>query len=294
MRHETGRRVAILGLRRHLRRDLYHGLITSSWTSLFIVVAIAYVGINALFAAAYLALGDAIDNATPGSPVDAFFFSVQTMATIGYGRMVPRTLAANVLVTLEALTGMLTTALATGLIFAKFARPTARVLFSRLAVVGPYDRTPSFMFRMANERANQIVDAALSVMLVRNETIAEGELIRRVHDLTLRRSQSALFGLTWTAVHAITRESPLYGESAESLAEAEAEIVVSLTGVDESLAQTIHTRFVYAADRIRWDARFADLMVMRRRKSVLDFRHFHEIVPLATASPRQPPRVAGR
>jgi len=286
MQHETGRRVAVVGLRRHLRRDVYHGLITSSWTSIFLLIAILYVGLNALFAAGYLALGDVIEGARPGSPVDAFFFSVQTMATIGYGRMVPRTLEANVLVTVEALTGMLMTALWTGLIFAKFARPTARVLFSRLAVVGPYDRTQSLMFRMANERANQIVDAQLDVMLVLNETIAEGELTRRIHDLPLRRSQSALFGITWTAVHPITRDSPLYGETAASLEQAQAEIVVSLTGFDESLSQTIHTRYVYAARQVRWGARFVDLMVTRGKKSVLDFRRFHQVAPIVSSSSR--------
>jgi inward rectifier potassium channel len=280
----------IVGLRRRPFRDLYHFLLTSSWLLLFTLIIVFYIGVNAVFAQVYLLLGDSIANATPGSFTDAFFFSIQTMATVGYGKMWPKNLAANLLVIAEVLTGMLTVAVSTGLIFAKFARPTARVLFSRFAVIAPYDRTPSLIFRMANERTNQIVDAELHVMMVCNEETAEGEVIRRVHDLLLRRSQSALFGLTWTAVHPITRDSPLWGATAESLLSSDAEVIVSLIGFEEGLSQTIHARHVYTPRQIIWNARLAEILVMRRNgKRVLDFRRFHQVERLDQRPERERP-----
>src|SRR5208337_4984173 len=155
---------------------------------------------NAAFALVYVLGGDSIENARPGSFTDAFFFSVQTMATIGFGKMVPRTGLANVLVTLESLVGLLGLAIATGLVFAKFSRPTARVLFSRVAVISPWDGVRSLMFRMANERDNRIIEAQVHVVLMRNEATAENVLVRRVHDLALLRHNNPSFALSWTAI----------------------------------------------------------------------------------------------
>jgi len=290
-------RVVVVGLRRRALGDLYHGLLTSSWSSLFALLVVLYLLTNAGFAWGYLALGDAIENARPGSLQDAFFFSVQTMATIGYGHMLPRTLAANVLVTAEAVLGMVSVAMMTGLVFAKFARPTAKVLFSKVAVVAPFDGVPSLCFRIANERPNPIVAAQLSVMFVRNETTAEGETTRRVHDLPLRRAQSALFGLTWTAVVPIPRGSPLFGEDAESLDACEAELLVSLTGFEESLSQTVHAHHTYRPASLRFDARFAELVVPRKKGvRLLDFRRFHDVVPLEDPkrAPSEHPRLEKR
>ena len=184
--------------------DLYHFLLRSTWLRLLVVLVVVSAGINALFALAYMATGDGIENARPGSFADAFFFSVQTLATIGYGKLVPRSLAANVLVALEALVGLLGLAMVTGLVFAKFSRPTARVLFSRMAVVSRRDGVPALMFRMANERGSGIVEAQVHVVLARNETTAEGEAVRRFYDLDLSRRQNALFALSWTVIHPIT------------------------------------------------------------------------------------------
>jgi inward rectifier potassium channel len=280
-RYGAARDIVAIGLRRQPGKDLYHSLLTASWKRLFALVALAYLGVNAVFAGAYLALGNAIESARAGDFWDAFFFSVQTMATIGYGRMAPRTLGANALVAVEALMGMMGLAVVTGLVFAKFSRPTARVIFSRVAVVSPYDRVPSLMFRMANERANQIVEAQLHVVLVRNDQTAEGDTVRRVHDLTLRRSRSALFALTWTAIHPITPQSPLFGEDAESMAEKQADIVVSLTGHDESLAQTVHARHAYGPEQVAWGVRFRDILVhLPNGIRAVDYRRFHDVVPL--------------
>jgi inward rectifier potassium channel len=261
--------------------DLYHLLLVSSWLRLLAVLVLAAVAANALFAVAYLLVGG-VENARPGSFADAFFFSVQTMATIGYGRMVPQSLAANVLVSVEALSGLLGFAMVTGIVFAKFSRPTARVLFSRVAVITRRDGIPSLMFRMANERGNNIVEAQVHVVLARNETTAEGEEIRRFYDLEMARRQSALFTLTWTAIHPITDASPLHGATATALAAADAELIVSLIGFDESFTQTVHARYAYAAGDLVWGARFADILSRgpdgRRH---VEYARFHEVVPTA-------------
>ena len=155
----SGREVVSIGVRNSPLHDSYHSLLTSRWAQFFALVLFAYLGANLLFACGYLAIGDGIEEARPGNFSDAFFFSVQTMATIGYGKMAPRGLAANLLVTLEALIGLLGLALVTGLVFAKFSRPTARVLFSRNMVITRFDGVPSLLLRIANERGNQIAEA---------------------------------------------------------------------------------------------------------------------------------------
>src|SRR5437867_9036654 len=169
--------------RRGLFGDLYHHLVSAPWSHLLAAIGGLYLAANALFAFAYLAQPGSIEHARPGSFVDAFFFSVQTMATIGYGKLVPRSGFANVLVTVEALIGLLGVAMVTGLVFAKFSRPTARVLFSRHAVVAPHDGVPCLMFRMANARGNNIVHAQLQVVLAREEATREGDRMRRFHAL---------------------------------------------------------------------------------------------------------------
>jgi inward rectifier potassium channel len=270
------REVVAIGLRRQPGKDLYHYLLTASWSKLFVLVLVGYVGSNAMFAAGYLLEGDVIENARPGSFLDAFFFSVQTMATIGYGKMAPRTTLANALVAAEALVGMLGLAVVTGLVFAKFSRPTARVLFSRVAVVTQYDGRPSLMFRMANERASQIVEAQLHVTLLRDETTAEGEAVRRAHDLVLRRSRSAVFALTWTAIHPIT----LHGEDAASLAAKRTDLVISLAGFDESLSQGVHARYAYGPGDVVWGSRFADVLGrLPDGRLAIDYRKFDDLVP---------------
>lgn len=259
--------------------DFYHHLLTSSWPWLLAQIAIAFGGANALFAAAYYFNGG-IENARPGSFGDVFFFSVETMATIGYGKMAPITLVAHILMSIEALTGLIGFALVTGLIFAKFSRPTARVRFSRMAVISRRDGVPSLMFRMSNVRRNQIVEAQIHVVLARQEKTAEGEAVRRFYDLTLARDRNAIFGFSWTAIHPITEASPLYGATAESLTASDADITVSLTGIEEAFSQTIYARHSYDPEDIAWGARLAD-MINRTAEGdySIDVSKFDEIVP---------------
>lgn len=280
---QTGRTdIVRVGRRERRLGDLYHYLLVTSWPRFMLAVLVLYALVNAIFALAYLACGDGLENARPGNFWDAYFFSVQTLATIGYGKMAPQGLAANVVVTLEALSGMLGFALATGLVFAKFARPTARVLWSKVAVVTEFDGKRSLMFRMANERVNQIVEAQIRVVLARNETTPEGHRMRRFHDLALSRSRTTFFALTWTIIHVLDESSPLHGMTPESLDAQESEIIASVIGTDETFAQAVHARHSYVPSEIVWDARFVDVLSRTpdgRRQ--IDYSRFHDVEPVA-------------
>jgi inward rectifier potassium channel len=253
-------------------------------------MGVAYVLVIAVFALVYLALGDgAIEHARLESFEDAFFFSFQTMATIGYGHMLPKTTAANLVSVLQVMIGLAGTALSTGLVFAKFARPTARVLFSKVAVVTSFDGHPSLLFRVANERANQIVEAQLNVALLLDEVTAEGEHVRRAHDVALRRDRSLLFSLTWQAIHPIGPGSPLHGLGPERLRAGSATLIVSLTGLDEHLGQTVHARHVYAAEEIVFGHRFVDVIqVLGDGSRLIDYGRFHDVVPDGLPAPITP------
>ncbi len=276
----SGREILSIGLRTTPLRDVYHSLLTTTWAQFFGLVLVTYLGANLLFATGYLAIGDGIEEARPGNFSDAFFFSVQTMATIGYGKMAPRGLPANLLVTLEALVGLLGLALVTGLVFAKFSRPTARVIFSRNVVIANFDGVPSLLVRMANERGNQIAEAQAHLVLLRTERTPEGEEVRRVHDLRLRRSQSAFFAFTWLVVHPITPDSPLFGETAESLRAKDVDLVASMTGLDETLSQSVHARHAWAPEQILWGHRFTDVLVsLPDGRRAIDYRKFHDVEP---------------
>lgn len=278
----SGRRdILALGRKKRLLGDSYHKLLTISWPRLFLLIIGLYLGINCLFALAFYFDRDGVLNARSGSFEDAFFFSVQTLATIGYGYMAPKSAFAHVMVTIEAFAGVLMTALATGLMFAKFSRPTARVLFSEIAVIAPRDGVPTLMFRMANERANQIVEARLQVAIARTARTQEGEVMRRFFDLTLARQQNIIFALTWTAMHPIDEKSPLYGLTHEDLARDDAEIIVSLTGIDETMSQTVHARYSYLPHEVRWHHRFVDILGRTDQgRRFIDYGKFHHTDPL--------------
>ncbi len=266
--------------RRRLTHDVYHHLLNMKWRWLIAYIATVYVAVNALFACAYLALGDAIENARPGSFQDAFFFSVQTMATIGYGKLVPRGFAGNLLVTIQSVLGMATVAVLTGLLFAKFSRPTSRVVFSRRAVVTKLNGLPTLMFRVANERDSILVEARMRVILIRAETSTEGAAMRRFHDLSLTRAESPLFPLSWALAHVIDDKSPLFELAPDAWAEQDMEIVCALTGTEESLAQTIHARFSYGVEDVHFGHHFVDIIsIGDDGRRIIDYTHFHDVVP---------------
>ncbi len=260
-------------------KDLYHLLLTMPWRGFLAVLLVAYLLINALFAIAYLLAGEgAIANATPFSFWDAFFFSVQTMASIGYGAMYPATFLANALVVIESFVGLMFVATATGVIFARFSVPTARILFSHYAVISPFNGVPCLMFRTANKRRNRILEAQMWVTLVRDEVTQEGELFRRFYDLELIRAHTPLFALSWTAMHPINEKSPLFGATPESLQRDHAEIIVIITGLDENLSQTIHARHSFVADEILWNYRFKNVLGWTEDgRRAINFNNFDEV-----------------
>lgn len=275
-----GPTIVARGQRLAPHEDLYHWVLTRTWPQFFGVVTLGFIALNCLFATIYSASPGCIANAAGFA--DHFFFSVQTLGTIGYGSMAPATRFGNVVVSIEALVGLLTTALVTGLTFVRFARPTARILFCDKIVIGPRDGVPHLMFRLANWRRNQVVETQLSVMLLVDETTREGETMRRPMPLELVRNKNAMFALTWTAMHRIDENSPFFGEGAmDRLRTQRAELFVSVTGLDETIMQQISARFRYQLDDIVPNARFADVLSMRDDGTrVIDYDRFHDIVRL--------------
>jgi inward rectifier potassium channel len=218
--------------------------------------------------------------------LDDFWFSVQTLATIGYGYLAPADALANAVVTVESFVGISLTALITGLVFARFATPYAKVIFSQVAIVGEHDGKRTLMFRMANARATAIVEATCRVYVSREEILADGERMRRIHDLPLRRSITPTFSMSWLATHTIDAASPLADVTREQLAGSNCNIIVTFQGIDDRLAATVHTRYAYNAEDIVFDRRFADIFHLDPETGMryLDFELFHTTVPVLPAS----------
>ncbi|MDY6783236.1 MAG: ion channel [Cyanobacteriota bacterium] len=260
--------------------DLYHSLFTLPFPQLLALMVLGYIAVNILFAFAYLLGGDGIANAQPGSFKDVFFFSVQTLVTIGYGAMYPQTAYTNTLVVIESFIGLLGVAMATGLMFARFSKPTARVLFSNNAVICPYNNVPTLMFRAANQRSNLIVEAEVNVRILLPEITPEGHSLRRVYDLNLVRSSTPLFLLSWMVMHPIDEKSPLFGQTAESLANSNSQIIVTFQGLDESVIELMHARQTYDAKDILWNMRFVDVVTVKENGDrAIDYTHFHDVAP---------------
>jgi inward rectifier potassium channel len=279
---DTADQVVRLGVERQWFGDLYHRILTVGWPSFFAIGSASYIAANIGFAVLYLLQPGSIVQAHPGSFADAFFFSVQTMATIGYGVMSPATVYANLLMTVETAVGLMFVALTTGLIFARFSRPTARVLFSNVAVVSPYNGVPTLSIRLANQRTNQMLAAEVSMTLVRDEVSDEGELTRRFYDLALVRERSPVFALSFRVMHPIDADSPLHGMNYEKLSEQHAEIVVIASGVDETLAQAVNARTSYLPHEILWAHRFVDIFGWTEDgRRAIDYRRFHDTVRVA-------------
>ncbi|HEY2325092.1 MAG TPA: ion channel, partial [Thermoanaerobaculia bacterium] len=240
----------------------YHYFLTISWRR-FLGYAIAvHLFTNAIFAFAYVSCGDDALNgfATQGAGerfVTAFFFSVDTLATIGYGTIAPTNLAANVVVVFESLVGLLGFALVAGIVFARFARPMAQIVFSERAIIAPYRGMTAFMFRIVNQRANELVQLEAKVMLTRRKRGVEGE--REFIGLKLERENVIFFPLTWTIVHPIDENSPLHGMTERDLQACDSEFLVMLNGFDETFSQTVHTRSSYRGDEVVWGARFKSI-----------------------------------
>lgn len=275
----------ISGMTRFEWSDFYHWLIQISWSKLWVIIIGFYLIINTIFTFLYLASSNGIANAQPGSFNDAFSFSVQTMATIGYGAMYPTNTYTHILVTIEVFIGLISMAMITGLMFARFSLPTARVLFSKVAVISPYNGIPTLMFRIANQRQNWIVETQVRVTLLMDKEVStEGHSLRRFCDLKLVRSQTPMLALTWLVMHQIDKNSPLYDWSEDNfdkLNNQDMRFFVMLTGLDETVSQTINARHIYTLDQIMWHQRFVDIMFTSADgQNYVDYSHFHDVMPL--------------
>lgn len=250
----------------------YHRLLTMSWGAFFGLIVVAYLAVNLTFALAYLACGTgALAGGESPSLVGrfgyAFFFSVQTLATIGYGKITPEGLAANLVVSVEALVGLLGFALATGLLFARFSRPSAKIVFSDVAVLAPYRDKTGLMFRLANARASELTDARVTVTLSREEENG-GKRTRKFHQLELERTKVMFLPTQWVVVHPIDEASPLWGVAEGSFRGSDPEILILLTAMDETFSQTVLTRSSYKGSEVVWGARFRDIYEKHPNSSV--------------------------
>ena len=270
------------GQQRVVLRDLYADLLAMRWRYLIALFAAVYVIVNGVFAAAYVFSGDCIVGAVRGSFLEAFFFSIETLSTIGYGVMSPRGLCGHAIVGVESLAGVLGFAVITGLVFAKFARPSAGVVFSRHAIVGVRNGVPHLMFRVANERGSEIMQAALHVAALMDEVTPEGQRMRRFYDLRLERSATPVLIMSWLVMHRIDETSSLHGKTEQDFVRGDIRITASLTGVDSTFMQTVHTYHQYRPQDIVRDAEFEDVISrLPDGRFQLDLSKFDQLKPRA-------------
>ncbi|PYO08579.1 MAG: transporter [Gemmatimonadetes bacterium] len=263
--------------------SLYHWLLTISWPRFLAFISGSYIIVNIFFAVAFLLLGpDALQSSTgdfAGSPFyRAFFFSVDTFATIGYGNIIPVGAAANTLVTIEALLNIVGVALATGVIFARFSRPSARIIYSRNAIVAPYREKTALEFRIANARSSQLIEVQVQAILTKLEQVGDST-VRKFYDLSLERNRVVFFPLSWTVVHPIDPASPMWGLTHADLLKAEAELLVLLIGTDETVSQSVHSRSSYQASEIVWGAKFSNMFMRTEAEGIIgmNLSRIHEI-----------------
>jgi len=264
------------------RVDVYHSVVSMSLPGFLCLFASFFLLANALFGWLYWLNPDSIGGLKSNAYSEYFFFSVQTLATIGYGAKFPQTLYADVLVTIESMIGLLSVGLFAAIAFARFSIPRARIVFSDKLVIHPHDGVPTLMMRIANERSNQIIDADVSMSLIMREVTPEGMKFRRIHDLKLTRSHTPILSLTWTIFHPIVPGSPLFGHTPQSLAQHEFGLVVTVKGLDETISQTVHANHVYAPSQLLWNHRFKDVFVEdpATGKAQIDLMAISEVQPL--------------
>jgi inward rectifier potassium channel len=278
------REVLTQGIARAVFQDLYHYFMTVSWPKTFGTIAAFFLVFDVLFGCLYDAVPGCIANLNPPGFLGAFFFSVETLATVGYGDMHPQTLYGHAVAMIEIFVGLMMLALITGLMFARFSRPRARFLFARYAVVRPLDGKRTLMFRTANARQNVVQEASAQLRMLREEVTKEGYRIRRITDLPLVRSRHPVFALGWTIMHIIDELSPLQAETAESLREAAASFILSVSGTDETTGQVLMAREEYPSTAIRWNEAFLDILEQTEDGTLsIDYSKFNEVQPLPPA-----------
>jgi inward rectifier potassium channel len=267
-------------------RDVYRWLLSLSWPQFAGFVAIVYVSLNLLFAIFYSLDPNSIAGRTSTEWfLDCFFFSVQTLATVGYGHMYPQTLYGHIVSTIEIMTGIFLIAAMTGLIFVRFSRPIARVVFSRSMVIGPLNGKPTLMVRVGNENHHSMVEAKFRIMYSRDQQLAEGGDFRYFYDLKLHFDQLTVFPAALTLRHEIDAQSPLFGATSESLEAERALFFVSVVGIDPVIAAEVQTQKDYTFRDIEFGRRFVEIYKEsegRRRRLTVDYRRLHDTEPIGS------------
>jgi inward rectifier potassium channel len=282
-------RIVIHGEARRPLADIYHAFLLRPWRWVLSAIAGGFLAMNFAFAVVYWLVGGV---AGAGGFVDDFFFSVETAGTIGYGSLYPASRLANTLMVAESVCSLIFTALATGMIFAKFSRSTARIRFSKHACLTPINGVPTLTVRIGNERRNAIVEAVIHVTLSRTEISEEGERFYRQYDLPLTRDRAPAMTRTWTVMHPITEWSLLAGATPESLAACEAEILVSVTGIDDTSMMTVHARTTYDHTDLVWGLRHGDLLTETPDEFIVDLGKFDDVVATRPTAAFPYPRAA--
>lgn len=270
--------IVVIGATAHPLRDAYHSLLRMRWPGVLLTIAGLFVAANAVFAVLYMLAGG-IAGAREGSLRDAFFFSVQTIGTVGYGAMYPTSTTANLLVMAESIVGVILTALATGIVFARFSQTTSRLAFTSKACIGPMDGVPTVMVRVGNDGQSMIFEATIRVTMTRTVVTKEGVTFYRMVDLPLTRERSLALSRSWTVMHVIDEKSPLFGLTPERCVREEIEITASVVGTDDTSLQPVHARRRYETKDIAWGARPADVLSeLPDGRLALDVRKFDEVV----------------
>jgi inward rectifier potassium channel len=249
-------------------------IINMSWPGFALLVLILYLFVNAAFAFAYFMMPpEAIQGsaaATEGGRLaNDFFFSGHTLTTVGYGNLYPTGFKANLVATLEALAGLLSFSVITGMLVARVSRPSARINYSQNALIAPYQNGTALMFRIANERSNNLMELEVKVMMMSVVGINGGAPERKFDYLTLERDNVILFPLTWTIVHPIEEGSPLFGRTADDLAKLQTEFIIFVKGFDETFSQVVHTRYSYRHDELVWGAKFLPAFTVQESGDLL-------------------------
>jgi inward rectifier potassium channel len=274
------REVLTEGFRRVVFQDLFHYFMTITWPQLFATFAVFFLVFDTLFGCAYYLVPGCIANLNPPGFAGAFFFSVETLATVGYGDMHPQTVYGHSVAMIEVFVGLMSLAVITGLMFARFSRPRARFLFSKGMVIRPIDGRRTLILRAANLRLNVIRDASARLYMMRNDVTQEGFRIRRVFDLTLLRSTQPTFNLGWTIMHVLDQSSPLFQETPDSLRKSDAAFVVNMSGTDEITGQMLTAQADYANGDVHWNATFLDVLVEGADGTLhIDYTKFDEVEP---------------
>jgi inward rectifier potassium channel len=277
----SGRRFVTHGLKRRVGHDLYHLLMTVSWPRIFGTFASFFFVFNLLFAGVYSLQADDIADLNPPGYWGRFFFSVETLATVGYGDMHPQSPFAHIVASIEIFVGLMSLALITGMMFARFSKPTARFLFARYAVIRPLNGRLTLMLRAANGRQNIVMEATAQLRLLRDEVSPEGAHFRRIYDLPLIRTHHPVFIFGWTLMHVIDAASPLAGATAESLSAGRAFLLLTLSGTDETTGQSLMAKQEYPVSALRWNHGFADILTTDDEGvDHFDYTRFNDVEPL--------------